>query len=79
MESIPSFLYSAAVAVGGVFLILLGWVAVEEFVRRKSPPMPEGCELPEGYHGCRHCMMGDTCAAKQDEDDAEEPDAPSGE
>lgn len=54
-------LYSLGIAVGGVFLLLVGWVAVEEFVRRKSPHTADDCDEAARAHGCGHCLMADTC------------------
>lgn len=61
--------YTLVMAVGGVFLVLCGWVAVEELVRRKSPRLPDECDETERAHGCHHCLLGDTCEAKPDNEE----------
>ena len=56
-------------AIGGVFLLLLLWVGVQEWVRRKSPHSPDDCDESQRAHGCHHCVMADTCASKPEEDE----------
>ena len=57
-------LWQLAFAVGGVFLLLGGWLAVERLVRRVSPPSPEDCDEVRRMHGCHHCRLGEVCAEK---------------
>jgi len=59
-------LWTLLKAMLGVFLLSLFWVGVQQFVRRKSPPMPPGCDDGEGLHGCRHCSMSGSCDSRFD-------------
>jgi len=61
-------LWQLAFAVGGVFVMLGGWLAVEWLVRRVSPRVPEECDEAERLRGCHHCLMGDVCTEKARED-----------
>jgi len=60
-------LYHLLMAVGGVFVLLVGWVLVEQWVRRRAPNSPADCDIPEGAHGCAHCIMADTCTRRPPE------------
>ncbi|MBN2308231.1 MAG: hypothetical protein JXR94_04625 [Candidatus Hydrogenedentes bacterium] len=64
-------LYQLAVAVGGVFLALGGWLLVEHWVRRVSPRLPGECDEAARAHGCHHCAMADVCTVEREDSDGD--------
>jgi hypothetical protein len=58
-------LYSFGIGIGGMVLIAVVWFAVQQFVRRNSPQIPEDCDLLEGMaHGCGNCSESGTCGTR---------------
>ncbi|MCP4644795.1 MAG: hypothetical protein GY851_30415 [bacterium] len=58
--------------IGILFVVLGGWVAIEQWVRKKSPRTADECDEAARAHGCHHCALGDTCAARPEEDEEED-------
>ncbi len=54
-------LHDLIIAVGGIILLMAGWILFQNWVRKNSPELPPDCDVLEGRFGCSTCALADHC------------------